>query len=79
MKSDQADAGMSADIPGISINAGGGLAFYFSERLALDVRAIYRYAETLDVDTVSFGTLSIDDGLPANAFGVSFGLTYVLN
>ena len=68
-----------SDFSGASLNIGAGLALYLSERLAIDVRGIYRFAKTLEVETVSFGDLGIDDGLSADGYGVSVGLSYTIN
>ena len=67
-----------SDFSGISLNVGGGLAFYLSKSLALDISGIYRYAETLQAESPQSGDVRIKDGLDASGYGVSFGLTYTL-
>ena len=63
---------------GFGFEAGGGLAWWLSRRVVLDLRAYYVYQEFNRAEGVSDDSEEIDDSVEAPGYGLTLGLTWVL-
>lgn len=63
---------------GFGVEAGGGLAWWLTPRLVLDLRASMIYQEFERAEGVAGDDEGIDDGVAAPSYGVSLGLAWVI-
>lgn len=76
--SDGVDTGNGKLRSGFGVEAGGGLAWWLTPRLVLDLRASAVYQEFARAEGVADDPEDIDDGVSAPSYGLSIGLAWVI-